>query len=192
MDENQETPFEHEAFLRLFTRYDTAHIVDLGTTFGVSVGDDGTTDVCVFEGEVSVSSSTVQLRLPHPCRRSRSSSPTGVILAHGGNRDGYSVYLDEGHLCFATCANKKRTVVRSAAAISGPTHFEANWNPNGEMFLKVNNKLVGKDQSGIFQHEPGDSIQIGADLVQPVGNYETPNHFSRCIENLTFKYPNGT
>ncbi len=34
---------------------DTAHVVDLGTAFGVSVGDDGTTDVCVFEGEVSVS-----------------------------------------------------------------------------------------------------------------------------------------
>lgn len=33
---------------------DTAHVVDLGTAFGVSVGDDGTTDVCVFEGEVSV------------------------------------------------------------------------------------------------------------------------------------------
>ena len=35
---------------------DTAHVVDLGTSFGVSVGDDGTTDVCVFEGEVEVSS----------------------------------------------------------------------------------------------------------------------------------------
>ncbi len=34
---------------------DTAHVVDLGTAFGVSVGDDGTTDVCVFEGEVEVS-----------------------------------------------------------------------------------------------------------------------------------------
>ena len=33
---------------------DTAHLVDLGTAFGVSVGDDGTTDVCVFEGKVSV------------------------------------------------------------------------------------------------------------------------------------------
>jgi len=33
---------------------DTAHVVDLGTAFGVSVGDDGTTNVCVFEGEVSV------------------------------------------------------------------------------------------------------------------------------------------
>ena len=33
---------------------DTARVVDLGTAFGVSVGTDGTTDVCVFEGEVSV------------------------------------------------------------------------------------------------------------------------------------------
>ena len=32
----------------------TARVVDLGTAFGVSVADDGTTDVCVFEGEVSV------------------------------------------------------------------------------------------------------------------------------------------
>ena len=35
---------------------DTARVVDLGTAFGISARDDGTTDVCVFEGEVEVSS----------------------------------------------------------------------------------------------------------------------------------------
>ena len=45
---------------------------------------------------------------------------------------------------------------------------------------------------GDDRNEPGDSIQIGADLTQPVGNYHTPNHFSGIIENLTFKYPTGT
>jgi hypothetical protein len=121
----------------------------------------------------------------------RPSSPSGVVLAHGGNRAGYSVYLNEGHLCFATCVNKKRTVVRSSAAIVGSVRFEANWNSRGEVFLKVNGKLVGKAEAGIIRHEPGDSIQIGADLIQGVGNYNTPNHFSGIIENLTFKYPNG-
>jgi len=120
------------------------------------------------------------------------SSPSGVVLAHGGDRAGYSVYLNEGHLCFAACVNKKRTVIRSSAAVTGSTNFEANWNPKGEMFLKVNGKLAGKEQAGIIQQEPGDSIQIGADLIQPVGDYNTPNHFSGIIENLTFKYPNGT
>lgn len=33
-----------------------ARVVDLGTSFGVSVGDGGLTDVCVFDGEVEVSS----------------------------------------------------------------------------------------------------------------------------------------
>ncbi len=88
--------------------------------------------------------------------------------------------------------SKKRTVVRSSATITGSASFEAKWNPNGEVFLKVNGKLVGKAPAGIIHFEPGDSIQIGADLIQPVGNYKTPNHFSGIIENLTFKYPNGT
>ena len=35
----------------------SAHVVDLGTSFGVSVEDDGQTEVCVFDGEVEVSSS---------------------------------------------------------------------------------------------------------------------------------------
>ena len=34
---------------------DSAHVVDLGTAFGVSVSHAGQTDVCVFEGEVEVS-----------------------------------------------------------------------------------------------------------------------------------------
>ncbi|MEL6108946.1 MAG: hypothetical protein AAFU85_23300 [Planctomycetota bacterium] len=33
----------------------TMDVIDLGTAFGVSVGADGETDVCVFEGEVEVS-----------------------------------------------------------------------------------------------------------------------------------------
>ena len=121
----------------------------------------------------------------------RSTSPSGVIFAHGGNRAGYSVYLEEYHLCFAACVNNKRTVVRSSSAITGAASFEANWNSKGELFLKMNGKLVGKSAVGIIHHEPGDSIQIGADMIQPVGNYKTPNHFSGTIENLTFKYPSG-
>ncbi len=122
----------------------------------------------------------------------RSDSPSGVILAHGGSRSGYSVYFDEGHLCFVACVNKERTVIRSSAAITDSASFEANWNPKGEMFLKVNGKLVGKAEAGILNREPDNSLHIGADLHQPVGDYKTPNFFSGTIKDLTFKYPNGT
>jgi hypothetical protein len=56
---------------------DTAHVVDLGTAFGVSVGDNGTTDVCVFEGEVSVS------------RNGSTSSPPALV------REGQAVRASE-------------------------------------------------------------------------------------------------
>ena len=59
---------------------DTAHVVDLGTAFGVSVANDGTTDVCVFEGEVSVghidsdSSEPTLVREGHAVRAAEHSS----------------------------------------------------------------------------------------------------------------------
>ena len=122
----------------------------------------------------------------------RPSSDSGVILAHGGKRTGYSIYLDEGDLCFATCVKSQHSVIRTSEVITGSTRFEANWNSRGEAFLKVNGKLVGKSATGVMQREPNDSIQIGADLSEPVGDYVAPNYFSGTIEDLTYKYPNGT
>lgn len=119
-------------------------------------------------------------------------SGSGVILAHGGSRSGYSVYLDEGYLCFAVCVNKQRTVLRCSDAVTDSASFEAKWNPTGEIFLKVNGKTVDQAKAGILKREPDNTIHIGADLYQPVGDYTAPNHFTGTIENLTFKYPNGT
>lgn len=90
------------------------------------------------------------------------------------------------------CVNSGRSIIRSSDPISNTANFEAKWNANGEVFLKVDGKLVGKAEPGILKREPDNTILIGADLHQPVGDYKTPNHFAGKIENLTFKYPNGT
>ena len=64
--------------------------------------------------------------------------------------------------------------MRSSAAIAGPAHFRSQLESlRAGAFLKVNGKLVGKEQAGIIPHEPGDSIQIGADLVQRAGRETT-------------------
>ncbi len=122
----------------------------------------------------------------------RPTTASGVILAHGDQRTGYSVYLDDGHLCFAMCVEGQRSVIRAAKAAAGSTQFEANWNARGEAFLKVNGKLVGRSAVGMMRHEPRESIQIGADLGEPVGDYVGPNYFSGSLEELTYKYPNGS
>lgn len=124
--------------------------------------------------------------------RLRPSSPDGVIFAHGDDENGYSVYLDRGHLCVVACAGSERTLVRSPQTIAGSVAFEISWNPAGEMWLKVDGKQAGKVNAGIMKQEPSESIQIGSDLGRPVGGYASPNPFTGTLENLTFKYPNGT
>lgn len=121
----------------------------------------------------------------------RAESTSGVIFAHGDDQDGYSVHLDQGHLCFTACAEGTRTVLRSENAISGATSFEANWTQGGDIMLTVNGEFVGNEKAGTIHDEPTDSIQIGADLSQPVGRYQTPNPFSGTLDSITFRYPTG-
>ena len=33
--------------------------------------------------------------------------------------------------------------------------------------------------------EPGDSLQVGADRIKPVGEYDSPNYFRGTIRGLT-------
>jgi len=41
---------------------------------------------------------------------------------------------------------------------------------------------------GTLVSDPGDSLQIGADTVQPVGDYEVDNCFEGCIANVRLTY----
>jgi ferric-dicitrate binding protein FerR (iron transport regulator) len=47
-----------EAAIGFVIETEAARVVDLGTAFGISVDEDGQTDVCVFEGEVEVNHRT--------------------------------------------------------------------------------------------------------------------------------------
>jgi arylsulfatase A-like enzyme len=117
-------------------------------------------------------------------------SKQGVILAHGGDSSGYSVYVKDGKLAFATCVGWKRTVIVAEDPLStDPVAIEAFLQTNGEMTLKVNKKLVAKGKApSCLKKEPGDSVQIGADLIKPVGDYETNNPFQGSISNLTVQH----
>ncbi|HIO02601.1 MAG TPA: hypothetical protein EYN14_11685 [Alphaproteobacteria bacterium] len=117
----------------------------------------------------------------------------GVIFAHGDHVNGYAIYMSQGLLCFATCVNGEREVVASTAPITQTVDFEANWNNKGAMLLKINKMLVSKPKTvQLLSVEPTESIQIGGDAGQQVGDYKSSKGFSGIIENLTFKYPIGS
>ena len=115
-------------------------------------------------------------------------SPNGVILAHGGNKEGYSLYLKEGQIALATCVAWKRTII-SAPLGEGSRQVEFFWQQSGEMLLKVDGKPVARGKSpGFLAAQPGDSVQVGSDLVQPVGDYSAGNAFRGTLSAVSLDY----
>ena len=119
-------------------------------------------------------------------------SGNGVIFAHGDPENGFSVYITDGKMALAVCVNDKREIIQADEKTKDPVPVEVKWNANGDVLFKVNNKLVGRTKTDSISKEPSDSIQIGADTGQPIGDYDVPNHFNGTISKLSFKYPNGT
>ena len=119
----------------------------------------------------------------------KSSAPNGVILAHGGRKTGYSLYMKDGKLAFATCVNGKRTIITTDSVGDGAYKFELFWKNDGTMHIRGNGKLAAKGEApGGLKSEPGDSMQIGVDLISPVGDYEGTNPYRGEITGLTMLF----
>ncbi|MBG86210.1 MAG: arylsulfatase [Verrucomicrobiales bacterium] len=116
--------------------------------------------------------------------RFHSKNANGVILAHGGDRMGLSVYLSDGKLSFAQCADWKRKVITSTRLGAGEHSFEAVRHADGRMTLSIDGGQSQSVKAGLIGLDPGDSLQIGADTVKPVGEYEVPNQFNGTIRDL--------
>jgi len=117
-------------------------------------------------------------------------SPNGVIFAHGGDKSGYSVYLKEYKLSFATCVDWNRTVITAKELFGDkPQLVEAVWKADGEMQLKIGKQFVAQGKSiGPMKSQPADSAQIGADTITPVGDYRFDNYFRGTISGFAMKH----
>lgn len=118
--------------------------------------------------------------------RIRAEKPDGVILAQGGDRCGYSLYLKDAHLAFSVCNDWKRVTVKSPAPLPAGEHLvTAALMPTGLLRLTVDGSEAGERKSpGLLDTTPGDSLQVGADTVKPVGDYGVDNVFKGTIRDL--------
>ncbi|MDP6507338.1 MAG: hypothetical protein QF886_27160, partial [Planctomycetota bacterium] len=91
-----------------------------------------------------------------------------------------------GKPTFSVCVNWKRTTITSDQPLSGDAStIAANLGHDGKMQLSINGKpaATGKAASSL-RADPGDSLQVGADLIKPVGDYEAGNFFEGKILEL--------
>ncbi|MEM7013343.1 MAG: sulfatase-like hydrolase/transferase, partial [Verrucomicrobiota bacterium] len=105
----------------------------------------------------------------------KSASENGVIVAQGGDRAGYALYLKDGRAAFSTCVDWKRTTILSPDPIGTDSQkIEAIWKKNGAMILKIDGEIAAEGNTlSLITNQPGDSLQIGADLIKPAGDYES-------------------
>ena len=110
----------------------------------------------------------------------------GVIVAQGGSRVGYALYVKDGKLTF-TCRNNSRpvTVQASTALPNGQANVGAALARDGKMTLKVNGTDAASGQTdGLLYDMPTEGLEVGSDRNAPVGDYTAPNDFKGTIEHV--------
>jgi len=111
----------------------------------------------------------------------------GVIIAHGEEVFGLSVYVKEEKLCYSVRKYGALTTLKTREVIPSKFSFKAELLKNGQMSLYVNGKLIDSVNIGeSLPIPPDDPISIGTDFRRLIGEYEAENYFKGSISELKF------
>ena len=120
----------------------------------------------------------------------KAEKPGGVILARGGARLGYALFLKEGKPCFAVrndgdlgtaCAEQKLP--------DGWVHLAGVLTKDKKLQLYVNGKLSGTGKApGLIAADPSNAMEIGEDASSAVGDYQVPFPFTGTIDEIRVYY----
>lgn len=112
-------------------------------------------------------------------------SPNGVILAQGGDRQGYALHLQDGKLVFSVRRNSELVAITAPDAPQGKFSLEAHLEKDGAMTLAVNGGIVARGKAvGLLDVQPAEELEIGQDMRSTVGNYTAPNTLQGKVENV--------
>ncbi|MGC4033213.1 MAG: sulfatase [Tepidisphaeraceae bacterium] len=110
----------------------------------------------------------------------------GVIVAQGGNRLGYAMYLSEGKLSFATRIAGTVSAITGAQALANGRHaLEATLAEDGTLKLLVDGRVIAEGRSpGLFPRQPQDGLSVGDDTNSAVGDYSVTKLSAGTVSNV--------
>ncbi len=116
----------------------------------------------------------------------KTEQPTGVILARGGQSQGYSLYLEAGHPVFTVVVSNRAVSVKASSVIVNQwTHLAGVIGKDKQITLYVNGEAAGSRKLEEFiTRDPNDSMQIGVDTGSQVVSYPQPAQFTGLIESV--------
>ncbi|HUT95353.1 MAG TPA: sulfatase/phosphatase domain-containing protein [Thermoguttaceae bacterium] len=114
-------------------------------------------------------------------------SGDGVIVAHGNQTFGYSLYLKDRVPHFAVRLSGLLLEVRGRNPVDLDrwVHLAATIDPERRITLFVGGEEAGRLAEGHFVTQPPrEALNVGADLRGRVGEYDTPMHFRGLIRRV--------
>ena len=123
----------------------------------------------------------------------RSETSDGQILAYGGSRHGYSLFIQSGKPGFAVRLNEDLHVIRAETPITGKTSLKAVITPQKKLELYVDEKLAASAVIPDFLlEEPAESMQIGTDHAGNVAGVKVPNFKGQISRIAVYREPTGS
>jgi len=112
----------------------------------------------------------------------------GVILAQGGDKEGYALYIRDGKPVLGVRRDWKLTeAVAEHELPAGSVKVTATISKKGNMRISVNGKPVASADAKCVLTKAGDGLQVGDDQIKPVGKYTT-TIFAGTISSLKLKF----
>lgn len=110
----------------------------------------------------------------------------GVLAAHGGQANGWALFLRSGELHFVLNHDNQREVLKTK--MSTAKLIKASIGPKGVARILLDGVEVAKKPfGGLLPAQPIDVLHIGRDLAAPVGDYAVPFTFDGVISRATLE-----
>ncbi len=114
-------------------------------------------------------------------------APDGVIVAHGGHRCGWALYLKDGRLAFATRRDTEMSVVTARKPLpAGKVAIRVQLAKGGAVTFQAGGADLGASGKlpGLVFDMPDEPLAAGSDPRSNVGDYSESNPFAGRIEKV--------
>ena len=121
----------------------------------------------------------------------KAEKPNGVIVARGGSRLGYALFLRDGKPCFAVRNDGELESASAEQKVPDGWVHLAGVLTDKELQLFVDGKLAATAKSpGLIATDPNNPMEIGEDASSGVGDYSVPFSFTGTIDEVRVYFGN--
>jgi hypothetical protein len=116
----------------------------------------------------------------------------GVMISHGGDHHGYSLYIKDGLIHFAVRRNKElETLIVEHYRPKKEFTISAGLNTRGRINIDIlslaDSPLFTGEKLGHISLKPNEGQTLNSDPESPVGTYPSPFSFEGKVELLKFE-----